>query len=129
MAGTPKKSLKEIIRDEYIRCANDPVHFMRKYCIIQHPMKGKIYFHLYPFQERTLHSLRDNRFNVILSENEIEFKFEIADISVFDFDSLFFFIDGDIILDSLFTDNSLFTNDEFSNEILRNFLLSSFVFN
>jgi len=71
MAGTPKKSLKEIIRDEYIRCANDPVHFMRKYCIIQHPMKGKIYFHLYPFQERTLHSLRDNRFNVILKSRQM----------------------------------------------------------
>ncbi len=46
-----KKSLKEIIRDEYKKCSVDPVHFMRKYCIIQHPTKGKMYFNLYPFQE------------------------------------------------------------------------------
>ena len=41
-----QKSLKEIIADEYKKCATDPVHFMKKYCIIQHPTKGKIYFHL-----------------------------------------------------------------------------------
>jgi hypothetical protein len=34
-------------------------------------MKGKIYFQLYPFQERTLHSLRDNRFNVILKSRQM----------------------------------------------------------
>ena len=66
-----KKSLKEIIRDEYIKCANDPVHFMKKYCIIQHPMKGKIYFHLYAFQERTLNTLSNNRFNVILKSRQM----------------------------------------------------------
>jgi hypothetical protein len=66
-----KKSLKEIVRDEYVKCANDPVHFMKKYCIIQHPMKGKIYFHLYAFQERTLHSLSKNRFNVILKSRQM----------------------------------------------------------
>jgi len=71
MSGAPKKSLKEIIRDEYIKCANDPVHFMRKYCVIQHPMKGKIYFQLYPFQERTLTSLQNNRFNVILKSRQM----------------------------------------------------------
>ena len=39
-----KKTLKEIIKEEYKRCVQDPVHFMRKYCIIQHPTQGKIYF-------------------------------------------------------------------------------------
>ena len=58
-----KKSIKEIIRDEYKRCSQDPVHFMRKYCIIQHPTKGKMYFNLYPFQEDTLSQLKDNRYN------------------------------------------------------------------
>ena len=52
-----KKTLKEIIRDEYKKCSVDPVHFMRKYCIIQHPTKGKMYFNLYPFQEESLTSL------------------------------------------------------------------------
>ena len=50
----PSKSIKEIIKEEYIKCAKDPVHFMKKYCQIQHPKKGKIPFHLYPFQENAL---------------------------------------------------------------------------
>jgi hypothetical protein len=49
-----KASLKEIIAVEYKRCASDPIYFMRKYCMIQHPVRGKIPFHLYPFQEETL---------------------------------------------------------------------------
>ena len=49
-----KKSLKEIISDEYKKCSQDPIHFMRKYCIIQHPTQGKMLFNLYPFQEDSL---------------------------------------------------------------------------
>ena len=48
--GQPKKTLKEIISDEYKKCALDPIYFMKKYCIIQHPTRGKIPFHLYQFQ-------------------------------------------------------------------------------
>ena len=33
--------LKQIIRQEYIKCAKDPAHFMKKYCNIQHPPKRK----------------------------------------------------------------------------------------
>jgi len=66
-----KKTLKEIIKDEYVKCANDPIHFMRKYCIIQHPTKGKIYFNLYPFQEKSLEELKDNRYNIILKSRQL----------------------------------------------------------
>ena len=38
------KSIKDIIKDEFRKCAKDPVYFMRKYCMIQHPTKGKISF-------------------------------------------------------------------------------------
>ena len=31
---TQKKSLKEIISEEYKKCASDPIHFMKKYCMI-----------------------------------------------------------------------------------------------
>ena len=48
-----KKSLKEIIAEEYKKCAVDPIHFMKKYCMIQHPTRGKIPFQLFPFQEKT----------------------------------------------------------------------------
>jgi hypothetical protein len=66
-----KKSLKEIIRDEYKKCSQDPVHFMRKYCIIQHPTKGKMYFNLYPFQEDSLKRISQNRYTVILKSRQL----------------------------------------------------------
>ena len=69
--GQPKKSLKEIIAEEYRKCAMDPVHFMKKYCIIQHPQRGKIPFHLYPFQADCLVDFKDNRFNIILKSRQL----------------------------------------------------------
>ena len=38
--------LKEVIKKEYQKCAQDPVYFLKKYCVVQHPMKGKVPFHL-----------------------------------------------------------------------------------
>ena len=35
-------NLKDIIKREYLKCVEDPIHFMRKYCTIQHPQKVKI---------------------------------------------------------------------------------------
>jgi len=65
------KSLKEIIRSEYTKCAADPVYFMRKYCYIQHPKKGKILFHLYPFQEKSLVDLKTHDYNIILKSRQL----------------------------------------------------------
>jgi hypothetical protein len=67
----PQKSLREIIQDEFKRCAIDPAHFMKKYCVIQHPTKGKTYFHLYPFQEDVLHTVRDSRYTIILKSRQL----------------------------------------------------------
>ena len=47
-------SIKEKIREEFIKCAQDPVYFMRKYYTIQHPQRGRQLFDLYPFQEKVL---------------------------------------------------------------------------
>ena len=65
-----KKSLKEIIAEEYKKCAVDPIHFMKKYCMIQHPVRGKIPFQLFPFQEKTLTQFNGNRFNVVLKSRQ-----------------------------------------------------------
>lgn len=64
------KSLKEIIREEYIRCAKDPVYFMKKYCYIQHPIKGKLLFKLYPYQEKLLREYEKEQFNIILKSRQ-----------------------------------------------------------
>ena len=50
-------NIKQIIKQEYIKCAKDPVYFMKKYCWIQHPTRGRIQFNLYPFQEGVLNLL------------------------------------------------------------------------
>ena len=49
----------------------DPVYFLKKYCMIQHPIKGKIPFSLYPFQETTINEFKDNRFNIILKARQL----------------------------------------------------------
>jgi hypothetical protein len=60
------KSLQDAVREQYKKCAKDPVYFMRKYCKIQHPVRGKIPFDLYDFQEGVLNDFKDHRFNVVL---------------------------------------------------------------
>ena len=64
-------NLKQIIQQQYTMCAKDPVFFMRQYCYIQHPKKGKIKFNLFPFQETSLSELRDNRYSVILKSRQL----------------------------------------------------------
>ena len=63
--------LKKIIRQEYLKCAQDPVYFMRKYCYIQHPQRGRIQFNLYPFQEKVLKLFQDNDYNAILKSRQL----------------------------------------------------------
>jgi len=65
-----KQSLKDIIKKEYIKCSQDPIHFMKKYCMIQHPTRGKIPFHLYPFQEETLTDFTEHRYNIVLKSRQ-----------------------------------------------------------
>lgn len=67
----PQKSIKQLIQEEYVRCAADPVHFMSKYCFVQHPIRGKIPFSLYPFQKDTLTQLRNNKYNIILKSRQL----------------------------------------------------------
>jgi hypothetical protein len=63
--------LKQAIQREYLKCASDPVYFMRKYCTIQHPTRGKVKFDLYPFQEKCLTEFKDNRYNIILKARQL----------------------------------------------------------
>lgn len=60
-----QKTLKEIISEEYKKCSIDPVYFMKKYCLIQHPTKGKINFNLFSFQENVLKDFDENRFVIV----------------------------------------------------------------
>lgn len=62
---------KKIIAKEYLKCAKDPVHFMKKYCFIQHPQRGKIPFNLYPFQQGVLKGFKKEKYNIILKSRQL----------------------------------------------------------
>ena len=64
-------NLRQIIQQEYIKCASDPVHFMKKYCFIQHPQRGRIPFHLYPFQEKVLTLFQENPYSIVLKSRQL----------------------------------------------------------
>ena len=65
------KSLKDIIAEQYKMCATSPQYFMKKYCLISHPKKGKIPFMLYPFQDDCLTEFMGNRYNIILKSRQL----------------------------------------------------------
>lgn len=64
-------NIKKIIAAEYIKCAKDPVHFMRKYCYIQHPQRGRILFHLFPFQEKVLDLFQNHSYSIINKSRQL----------------------------------------------------------
>ena len=66
-----KKQLKEAIKREYTKCATDPVYFLGKYGIIQHPVRGKVNFNLYDFQEKSLESFMKHDYNIVLKARQL----------------------------------------------------------
>ena len=54
-----------------MKCATDPVHFMKKYCFIQHPQRGRIQFSLFPFQEKVLKLFQDNPYAMVLKARQL----------------------------------------------------------
>ena len=71
MERNSKGQLKDAIKQEYIKCASDPIYFLKKYCVIQHPIKGKIPFALYDFQEKTIEEFVQHRFQIILKARQL----------------------------------------------------------
>lgn len=65
------QQIRDIIKQEYIKCYQDPIHFFRKYCYITHPVKGRVLFHLYPFQEDVLNDFRNHRFSIINKSRQL----------------------------------------------------------
>lgn len=63
--------VKKIVIQEYAKCAKDPAYFMRKYCYIQHPQRGRILFNLYPFQDKVLHLFRDHQYLITLKSRQL----------------------------------------------------------
>jgi len=66
-----QQNIKEILKQEYIKCATDPGHFMRKYCHIQHPQRGRVLFNLYPFQDKVLKLWKENPYSIVLKSRQL----------------------------------------------------------
>lgn len=77
-----QKSIKDIIKEEYKKCATNPAYFMKKYCYIQHPTKGKIPFHLYPYQEDAIDKFNSYDRNIILKSRQLGISTLIAGYSL-----------------------------------------------
>ena len=50
---------------EIEKCRNDAAYFIKNYVYITHPMRGRVKFELYRFQERIVNEFGKNRFNLM----------------------------------------------------------------
>ena len=53
--------------DEYIKCSEDPNHFITTYVKIISLDEGLVNFNLYDYQDKLIHHFHDNRFSVCLA--------------------------------------------------------------
>lgn len=47
--------------DEYMKCAKDPIYFIKKYIKVIHVDRGLIPLELYPYQEKMIKAYHENR--------------------------------------------------------------------
>ena len=80
MSDTP--SYKDIIKEEYVKCASSPEYFMRKYCYIEHPVRGRIPFGLYPFQAKVLELFQKHNFDIVLKSRQMGISTLVAGYSL-----------------------------------------------
>ena len=77
-----KKTLQEIIKGQFEKCAVDESYFMKKYCLIQHPTRGRIPFTLYLYQESCIDTFKDHQYNIILKSRQLGLSTLIAGYSL-----------------------------------------------
>lgn len=74
----PQIDIKDLIREEYKKCTLNPQYFIRKYCYIQHPKRGRVLFDLYDYQDKTIQDFQDNQYNIILKGRQIGISTAVA---------------------------------------------------
>jgi hypothetical protein len=57
--------------EEYQKCYNDPIYFIRNYVKIINVDKGEIFFDLWPFQEEMIYKFIKHRFNIIRCPRQV----------------------------------------------------------
>ena len=56
---------------EIVKCGKDPTYFINRYVQIQHPIRGRIPFHTFPFQDDCLQHFNDHRFKVVVKSRQL----------------------------------------------------------
>jgi len=56
---------------EIVKCGKNPEYFINRYVKIQHPLRGRIDFHTFPFQNDCLEAFNDHRFNVVVKSRQL----------------------------------------------------------
>ena len=56
---------------ELQRCKEDPIHFIKNYIYIQHPMRGRIPLELYPFQEDCISDFLEYKYNIVVKSRQL----------------------------------------------------------
>lgn len=57
--------------DELRMCMSDPIYFCEKYVKVQHPTKGRLPFHLYPYQVNLINAFHKNRYCIALTARQM----------------------------------------------------------
>jgi hypothetical protein len=70
------------MRQELLRCAKDPVYFMKTYVKIVHPTRGRLPFNTYTFQDDCVNAFLEHRFNIILKSRQLGLSTVTAAFSV-----------------------------------------------
>lgn len=63
---------------EILKCRKSPIYFINNYGFIRDPIKGRLTFSLYRFQEITLHHFINNTFNLILKSRQMGLSWLVA---------------------------------------------------
>ena len=57
---------------EYVKCKDDPLHFVENYVKIIHVDQGLVPFEMYPYQREMIHKFNDNRFVICKMPRQTE---------------------------------------------------------
>lgn len=123
---TQNITLKEIVKKEYLKCAIDCEYFLRKYCYIQVPNKGRQLFDLYDYQVTTLDDFQTHRYNIALKSRQLGLSTLVAGYSLW---KMLFHSDEQILVIAIKQDvaKNLVTKVKFMHDLLPSWLSGTLI--
>lgn len=82
MADNTQALIRERIKEEFKKCAQNPDYFLTRYCYIQHPIRGKILFSTFQYQKDTLRAFVEHDYNIVLKGRQIGISTLVAGYSL-----------------------------------------------